>query len=322
MNNFAQTINYMASAINMITRNTPGGTRQIFDFHQGNNFNNYRGNGQQGRAGRGRGRNQNGRNTNRGGRGRGRQGRGRGRDSNNQSSWGNHSGQNRSQTRSYTQEEWQNMSYQERNRVMRERERVQTARVVASMLHGNYDKDHVDDISTITTPTTNAGQSQAQGSTGNSGNSPSRAMRSIGQVSLDEVGQAFNRRRINAITTLRKSTPRYVASVKAAPNDNDMSCRAELDSHADTCGVNSVSRVLECSGQVAEVSGFANSVDSIRDVPIVKAAIAYDVPGSGETINLIINQALYFGDQLTHILLNPNQMRSNDIQKNKTNEYL
>jgi hypothetical protein len=122
MNNFAQTINYMASAIDMITRNTPGGTRQISDIHRGNNFNNNRGNGQQGRAGRGRGRNQNARNTNRGGHGRGQQGRGRGRDSDTQSSWSNHSGQNRSQRISCTQEEWQNMSYQERNHVMRERE--------------------------------------------------------------------------------------------------------------------------------------------------------------------------------------------------------
>jgi hypothetical protein len=73
--------------------------------------------------------------------------------------------------------------------------------MVVSMLRGDYDKDHADDISTITTPTTNAGQSQAQGSTGNNGNSPSRATRSIGQLSLDEVGQAFNRRHINAITT-------------------------------------------------------------------------------------------------------------------------
>jgi hypothetical protein len=182
------------------------------------------------------------------------------------------------------------------------------------MLRGDYDEDHVDDISKITTPTTNASQSQALGSKGNNGNSPSRATRSIGQLSLDEVGQAFNRRCTSAITTLRKSTLRYVASVKAASNDNDMSCRAELDSHADTCGVNSVARILEYSGQVAEVSGFTNSMDSIRDVPIMKAAIAYNVSSSGETIIQIINQALYFGDQLTHILLNPNQMRSNDIQ--------
>jgi hypothetical protein len=190
------------------------------------------------------------------------------------------------------------MSYSERNRVMRERERVQTARTVASMLHGDYDEDHADDISTITTPTANASHSQAQGSAVNNTNSPSsRTTRSIGQLSLDDVGQAFNRRRINTITNLRKSTLRNVASVQVAPNvDTIMSCR---DSHADTCGVNSVARILEYSGQVAEVSGFANSMDSIRDVPIVKAAIAYDIPSSGETIivKITLNPQLDQGNE-------------------------
>jgi hypothetical protein len=72
--------------------------------------------------------------TNRGGCGRGRQGRGRGRESDTQSSWNSQNNQNRQSTRSYTQEEWQNMSYSDRNWVIRERERVQTARMVASML--------------------------------------------------------------------------------------------------------------------------------------------------------------------------------------------
>jgi hypothetical protein len=101
-----------------------------------------------------------------------------------------------------------------------------------------------------------------------------------------------------------------------------MLCRAELDSHADTCGGNSIARILEYSGQVAKVSGFVNSMDSIRDVPVVKAAIVFDVPSTGETVIPIINQVLYFGDQLTHILLNPNQMRSNDIQADDVPRHL
>lgn len=33
-------------------------------------------------------------------------------------------------------------------------------------------------------------------------------------------------------------------------------CRAKLDSHANTCGVNNVTKILEYPGQVTKVSGF------------------------------------------------------------------
>jgi hypothetical protein len=83
-----------------------------------------------------------------------------------------------------------------------------------------------------------------------------------------------------------------------------------LDSHADTCGVNSVTKVLEYTGRTAEVSGFANSLAPLSNIPIVKATLAYDHPQTGEVILWVINQALYFGDQLDEVLLNPNQIRA------------
>jgi hypothetical protein len=63
---------------------------------------------------------------------------------------------------------------------------------------------------------------------------------------------------------------------------------------------------LEYTNQVAEVSVFAYSLEPLKNIPIVKAAVAYDDPDSGEMIILIINQALYDGDQLDEVLLNPN----------------
>jgi hypothetical protein len=66
--------------------------------------------------------------------------------------------------------------------------------------------------------------------------------------------------------------------------------------------------VIEYTGQVAEVSRFANLHDTIQDVPIVKAVVAHDHPGTGQVIIHSINQALYFWDQLDEILLNPNQI--------------
>lgn len=63
---------------------------------------------------------------------------------------------------------------------------------------------------------------------------------------------------------------------------------------------------MEYTNQVAEVSVFAYSLEPLKNIPIVKAAVAYDDPDSGEMIILIINQALYDGDQLDEVLLNPN----------------
>jgi hypothetical protein len=90
-------------------------------------------------------------------------------------------------------------------------------------------------------------------------------------------------------------------------------CHAELDSHADTCGINNTAYVLEYTGKVAEVAGFSKALQTMQDIPIVKAALAYDDSLTGETTILIINQALYFGDQLSHVLLNQNQMRMNGL---------
>jgi hypothetical protein len=49
-----------------------------------------------------------------------------------------------------------------------------------------------------------------------------------------------------------------------------------------------------------------------KNVPVVKAVTAYDLP-SGKTIILCLNQALYFGKELNNTLLNPNQMRVNGV---------
>jgi hypothetical protein len=39
-------------------------------------------------------------------------------------------------------------------------------------------------------------------------------------------------------------------------------------------------------------------------------ATAWDDPAAGEVIVLYINEALYFGDKMSHTLLCPNQLRS------------
>ena len=54
-------------------------------------------------------------------------------------------------------------------------------------------------------------------------------------------------------------------------------------------------RALELTGQMCEVSGFHQSFDSLKNVPIAKAATAYTLE-TGETVILVINEVLYFGN--------------------------
>ncbi len=89
-------------------------------------------------------------------------------------------------------------------------------------------------------------------------------------------------------------------------NENEiLFFESELDSQANTCGVNDVARILEYSGQVVKVSGFANNMEVLQDIPIVKAALAFDDPETNETLIIILNQALYFAEKVSHVLLNP-----------------
>ena len=85
-----------------------------------------------------------------------------------------------------------------------------------------------------------------------------------------------------------------------------------MDSHADTCVAGSNCVVLEFTGRHATVEAYSPDYPS-KQVPIATVATAYDCPTSGASYVLIINEALYFGDNLTFSLLCPNQLRDNGI---------
>jgi hypothetical protein len=164
-----------------------------------------------------------------------------------------------------------------------------------------------EEASHLTTPTLQAGQ-----------------IRGITQASIDNISQVMNRRRtVGAYytTAISNKIPSY-SNVSALQQGLDRSCRAEFDTHADTCGVNNVARIISYTGKTAHVSPFTPDLNKIKDVPIVKAAIAYDDSMTGETYVIIINQALYFDTALPHILLNPNQMRAYGFQVDDVPKHL
>jgi hypothetical protein len=93
--------------------------------------------------------------------------------------------------------------------------------------------------------------------------------------------------------------------------------RSELDSHADTCCVGDNALVLYYHNRIVTVAPFLDLFGTADQVPIVTAAIAYDDPIRMQTFILIVHQALYFGDKLTHNLINPFQCRLNEIRINE-----
>jgi len=78
----------------------------------------------------------------------------------------------------------------------------------------------------------------------------------------------------------------------------------ELDSHTDTCCAGSNCVVLEYTNKSCNVIGFNrdNTKDELVNIPIIKAATAYDAP-TGETLIIVIPQALYLAEHLSYSLL-------------------
>jgi hypothetical protein len=94
-----------------------------------------------------------------------------------------------------------------------ERDRIETARTVAAILREeNSQNSQGDDISTVTGLVP---QAQIQMSDGqrNSNISTTGNTRSINQVSLDNIGQAFSRRRLNAISSGIRKNKRIMNSL-------------------------------------------------------------------------------------------------------------
>ena len=88
---------------------------------------------------------------------------------------------------------------------------------------------------------------------------------------------------------------------------------AELDSHADTTCCGKGFQLMNETGKTVSVEPFLAQYEPVTDIPIGTCITAYDDEKTGQTYILQFHQVLYFGDRLETSLLNPNQMRDNDI---------
>ena len=54
---------------------------------------------------------------------------------------------------------------------------------------------------------------------------------------------------------------------------------------------------------------YNNNYQPVHNIPIVTGATSWTDQNTGEVFILIIHEAIYFGNKLSHSLLNPNQLR-------------
>ena len=86
----------------------------------------------------------------------------------------------------------------------------------------------------------------------------------------------------------------------------------ESDSNADTCCLGKNWIVYNYTSRTADVYPYDQAYKPAKDVPIVTGASAY-TDSTDTTYILIIHEALFYGNKLDHTLLNPNQLRFNNV---------
>ena len=67
--------------------------------------------------------------------------------------------------------------------------------------------------------------------------------------------------------------------------------------------------ILEYTRRTADVYSYDKDVQPKKDIPIVSGATAWR-DKTNEVYILVFNESLYYGTQLDHSLINPNQVRA------------
>ena len=84
----------------------------------------------------------------------------------------------------------------------------------------------------------------------------------------------------------------------------------EIDNHADTICAGPNWKLLELSGEYCNVSPVSAEYQPKQNVPIAKCATTYTCPTTGNSVVLVADQVLWFGNELHCSLINPHQIWS------------
>jgi hypothetical protein len=94
-------------------------------------------------------------------------------------------------------------------------------------------------------------------------------------------------------------------------------CRSDLDSHADTSLVGIEVKTFQDFQRPVNFSGYDPKGPVSLALKTVSAGMAYNLPGSGRVVILIVQQSINL-PHFPHNLINPMQMRMNDVVVNET----
>ncbi len=95
----------------------------------------------------------------------------------------------------------------------------------------------------------------------------------------------------------------------------------DLDFRADQCAVGDSLVAVHDYEKPMNVSSYTPNGPVVKDLKTVLPAFAYDDPALGETVILMVHQAIYIPD-LTHNLLSMMQVCLNDVIVNETPRFL
>ena len=109
------------------------------------------------------------------------------------------------------------------------------------------------------------------------------------------------------ISSARVTGPNHRRPKATEPGRSAMN---EIDNHADTICAGPNWKLLELSGEYCTVSPFSTDYQPKPNVPIAKCATVYTCQASGNSVVLVADQVLYFGDELHCSLINPHQICS------------
>ena len=141
-------------------------------------------------------------------------------------------------------------------------------------------------------------------------------------ISFLYCSEATPLRQICQFNTSSRCKVMSTRSTVSSRNVHTFGC-CELDSHADTNVAGSNCVILHYTGKECDVSPYRDDYESISNIPIVHAATAWQSPNTGQTYILVINESLWMGDKMQHLLFNPNQLRhfGTKVQDNPTSDH-
>ena len=129
--------------------------------------------------------------------------------------------------------------------------------------------------------------------------------------------------KVSSTTEERQQEPQmylnaHIAEIVARASTSDVTAvdsnsNTELDSHANMVVLGRHAFILNLSGKTAQVSPFTPEYDSMKEVPIVDAAVAYDCPITLKSYVLVFHNALSVSS-MDHNLVPPFILREAGLE--------